>query len=857
MRPLIPITLAFILGVFSGGEAEPTYGFAIFLVVATLVPLVIGFLTRGPFRTVLVLPCFFSIGMLFILPLARPEIPANHIKNFAKGTKLLVEGVVSGPVEERPGGGKRVYIDTTRVFIDSNAGPDAKPGADGVAKTGVTPRPVTGRVMLSVRGNASVFEGLAGLSELASGDTVRFRSRLKEPRNFGNPGGFDYVWWLKRKGVLVTASVREGGIVKVLAGKVKRVDALRANLGRFVDSSGTENPGLIKALIIGERGAVSKETREVFARAGTAHLLAISGLHVGFVAYFFYVPLLWAFKRSEHLMLALDVKKLAIGLAMAPVVFYGMLAAFPVSTQRAVIMVGVFAFMLLMARARYLYGTLALAALVVVLADPGSPWEASFHLSFVAVFFIIHLVPGLKGVFEGKVEESEEVEGKGYHPFILYFTGKTRTMLLVTLAATAGTLPLVAMHFNLVSLASLVSNLVCVPLTGFVVVPLLFLTAIFMPFSEALASMLLGLADVSISVVVRLAEFFASLPGASFRVSTPTPVEVAVFLAILFCLPYVKSRRVSHGVLPALVLLLIVDLGYYGFRDRRSHTLDVTFISVGQGDASLVEFPIGPLGGGGGGGAGPRKRMLIDGGGLYSKNFDIGEMVVAPFLWGKKIKRLDYLVLSHAQRDHMGGLSFIARNFSPLEFWWNGIGELDLELAEALEKGGARVRVFDASSSAVEVGGAIVEFLNPSPRSLQAPRPTRGSDEPDINESSLVMRVAYGKRAFLFTGDIGKGTEEALLQSPLKSKLVSDVLKVGHHGSRTSSSSEFIEAVSPGLAVASVGWMNPFGFPHEETLESFVGSDIRLLRTDIDGAISVSTDGELFRVSTKLTKNEE
>ena len=229
MRPLIPITLAFILGVYSGGEAEPTYGFAIFLVVLTLLPPVVGLLSRGPFRTTLVLPCFFSIGMLFILPLVRPEIPANHIKNFATGTALTVEGVVSAPVEERAGGGKRVYIDATRIFMESVAGPGAGVGAEGVAESGYTSKAVTGRVMLSVRGNAQELEGLA------SGDTVRFRSRLKEPRNFGNPGGFDYVWWLKRKHVLVTASVREGGINKVLAGKGGWVDALRAKLGRFVD----------------------------------------------------------------------------------------------------------------------------------------------------------------------------------------------------------------------------------------------------------------------------------------------------------------------------------------------------------------------------------------------------------------------------------------------------------------------------------------------------------------------------------------------------------------------------------------------------------------------------------------------
>lgn len=260
--------------------------------------------------------------------------------------------------------------------------------------------------------------------------------------------------------------------------------------------------------------------------------------------------------------------------------------------------------------------------------------------------------------------------------------------------------------------------------------------------------------------------------------------------------------------------------------------LRATFLDVGQGDCTLVEFPHG-------------KRMLIDGGGLYG-DFDVGENVIAPFLWKRRILKVDYLVLSHPQPDHYKGLLFIAQHFGPREFWHNGMISDASTYEELLnvikEKETTMVKVEDGFIRTFR--DVRVEALHPAEGWMPAGKNKRGW----TNNNSLVLRIVFGDHSFLFTGDIEKEAETRLLRDD--KKLGAHVLKVPHHGSKTSSTYYFVEQVSPQYAIFTLGYKNIFHFPSTRVVGRYKERDCQILRTDLDGAITVTSDGKELEVMT-------
>ncbi|MBI5598215.1 MAG: DNA internalization-related competence protein ComEC/Rec2 [Deltaproteobacteria bacterium] len=859
MRPLVPIAVSFALGIAFSRYFNPSYAAVILFILLSSVPLVI---TGGRIRKLGAghapyLPVFFFTGALFLLPAVNPDIPSRHIKNFIRPEPMRVEGVVY-KAPETFDDGVVLYVEARRVFTDSGPSRTAGWPSGTVDAPAGQWEEIEGKVLLYADGRQSRTAGGPSRTDdwpaVKRGDIVRFIARLKEPANFGNPGELDYEWRLKSRGVYVTGRVKEGFMVRMAEGPpgqtvsldwvFRYTESLRRRVNGFIDSSGVANAGVLKALITGEKGDIPDDVKDAFVKSGTAHLLAISGLHVGFVAYLSYLLIFWILKRSERLLLEFNAKKLAVAFSLLPVAAYGAVSGLSVSTQRAVIMVAAFVFTMLIGRLREFYNTVALAALVVLAVSPESLWDASFELSFAAVIAIVYLTPGLAALFE-----SAEKKTNGFasgRPSVKdgwwaveagrlrEWTGKTgkkvKTLFFVSLAASLGTYPLLAYHFHRVSVIGVLSNIIAVPITGFLTVPLGLISVLVMPLSNGLALFLLWCADRTLEFTAWLVKSFAALPYASVWTAAPTLIEAVFFYAAVSCVPFVRQKRLARVLLPVFFGLFLASRGMWYLRDIRQNQLRVTFISVGQGDSTLIEFPSDK--------GRPGRKMLIDGGGFYGGRFDTGEAVVAPFLWARRIQDIDYIVLTHAQRDHMDGLEFIARNFSPGEFWWNGVGELKPGLKNAIEEGGVKVEVLNALTPARVVDNVKIDFLNPPENSGM-----------DMNNSSLVVRLTYGKKRFLFTGDIGEEAEDALVGKDIGA----DVLKVAHHGSRFSSGPGFLDRVAPAVAIASVGRMNAFGFPHAETVERFKDKGIALYRTDEHGAVTVTTDGERLDVRTYLT----
>jgi competence protein ComEC len=730
-----------------------------------------------------------ALGQLAASHVYRPTFPADHIARARMHVRVQLEAVLAADPEFN-GERARVWLSAVQV-------------ADGGGW-----RPVQGQVLLTVRHLES---------QWLAGDTLRFTASLRRPRNFGNPGEFDVEGYWARRGIYVTAFADDdAGFERVGHADASGWEWLarwRRGVGELFRRTLPEpQAAVLSALIIGTETALPPALRAAFSRAGVSHVLSISGLHVALVAAAGYAMFRWLLARSRWLLLTANVPKLAAALSALPVLLYAGIAGSNVATTRSVVMILVFVGAVVVDRQRHLLVSLALATLIILATSPGSSLDISFQLSFVAV---LGLVLGLERFWPWwrRWEEAHLLRLRGWRGRLWRAVA---VYVAVSVTALAATTPLTAFHFNQIALVALVANAVVVPLLGSAAVALGLLAAMVYAVWQPPAQVLTMIAGPFVGLGIWLVEGCAAWPYAAVRVVTPTLLELAMLYAGLFALVRLSGRRRAWSIACVGVLALADGGWWYADRYHRS-TLRVTFLSVGQGDSAVVEFPGAAV-------------MVIDGGGLGGEGFDVGERIIAPFLWSRKIAHVDYLVLSHPEWDHYGGLAFLAEQFSPHEFWSNGTAASSsrfVRLQQALADHGVQ-RVSLARGDRRSIG--LVDVAVQSPPSWH--------DGLSRNNQSLVLSLGLGNTRVLFPGD-AETPAEADMVATADGTLASAVLKVPHHGSHTSSSARFLDAVAPQLAVVSAGFENRFGFPHRDVLRRYAAHHCAVARTDLDGAVAV------------------
>lgn len=719
----------------------------------------------------------------------RPHFGSDHIARAPMHAPLHLEGVLSADPESGPA---RIRLQLTAERIDSGEGW----------------RTVRGAVLVTLEHVQQRW---------TAGDRLRARLVLRRPHNLGNPGEFDYEGYLARRGIYVTAFAQDDAAFDRLGradtGRLEWLARWRRGVGAlFARTLPAPEAGVLGALIVGTETALPRPLRTAFSRAGVSHVLSISGLHVALVAGAGYACLRWLLARSRRLLLIVNVPKVATALSVIPVLLYAGIAGSNVATTRSVIMILVFVAALLVDRQRHLVVSLAVAAIVILVWSPGAALDISFQLSFAAV---LGLVWGMERFWPWWIawEERRLVRLRGWRarlgrPLAVY--------CVVSVTALAATVPLTALHFNQISLIAPLANTVVVPLLGSASVGLGLIAALAYLISEPLAHYCVLLAGPFVTLGVWAVQCFAALPYASVRVVTPSAIELALSYAALIAL----VRWAGRTRIVALGLLLIFGVAdaiwWYVERYHRD-SLRITFLSVGQGDSAVVEFPGSAV-------------MVIDAGGLRGEAFDLGERVIAPFLWSRKIAHVDYLVLSHPEWDHYGGFSFLAAHFSPREFWSSGASaptDHFVSLQQLLSANGVWQVALHRGDQR-KIGDVQLTVVSPPQR---APAFSR-------NDQSLVLRLGFSGRRVLFPGDIERSAEEDLVTLGAGA-LESEVLKVPHHGSDSSSTDPFLAAVAPWYAIISAGFENRFRFPHSRVLERYAQHHCRLARTDLDGAVLV------------------
>ncbi|MFK7989901.1 MAG: DNA internalization-related competence protein ComEC/Rec2 [Sandaracinaceae bacterium] len=640
---------------------------------------------------------------------------------------------------------------------------------------------------------------VAGL-DMPSGSEVRLLARTRPRQRFDNPTPHP-AWPAQGRPDGYATLLGQPGLLRPASGLSRVLHAMRGRLRRqLVDSLSPRTAGLARALLLGEARAVPELSREAVRGSGMSHVLAVSGLHVALLAGMLVWLLRAGLRRVPWVTRRVDPKRLAAAAGVPMALFYAALVGDAPSAWRAAVTASVAWTLTAIGRRADPRRLTAVAVLVLAILRPEDLTRPGFVLSIVATAAI---VTGL---------EAED--------------GWVQAGLRVTARTMVATAPVIVWMFGGVPLVGLLSNLVAVPIVAVLLLPLTALHALLgLVWSElGLAWPIEHLTDAFFAT----SEVLASL---SWGVGLPPPSVAEGIVLVLAAMGLLAARRwrARLGVLLCAVAVVGVCELHLVHTEQPRDGLRATFLDVGQGDAVLIDLPDGRL-------------MVVDAGGAPNGGPDPGIEVLVPLLEARRRKRIDVLVLSHPHPDHYGGMQALLEHFEVAEIWDSGQAERETPesaVATLIRDAGVPVRGPDALCAGHRAfGGAVVRTLAPCP-------------DVDVgwgpNENSLVLEIEFGRRRLLLTGDAEAHAEATLLAGRLRSV---DVLKVAHHGSRTSTSEPFLRRVRPSVAIASLGRQNRYGHPHPEVWSRLQRDVDCPLRTDLDGGVTVFTDGESVRVET-------
>lgn len=646
------------------------------------------------------------------------------------------------------------------------------------------------------------------LDSLGIGDKVLLIGELDLPNGERNPGEFDYREYLAAQGITALLRCRDTDIIWQQPAKGflwrEQLQRVRDDVSQRIHQfAGGDQAGLIRGLLLGEREEIPEEIRDAFARTGLIHILAVSGLHVGFV-------LLIALALGDVVRLPQLPKTLWAGVAL---IFFAALTGFNPPVVRATIMALIFLCGRLLERRGNLFNTVALAALIILLGEPRQLFQIGFQLSFAAVLGIGYLYQPILS-FSRRLLSWPRLD---WLPAAVKQLGQwILSLLAVSLAAQLTTAPIIAHAFGRVPALAIWGNLVIIPLAFWLVASATVACTI-MPLWKFAGEAFGAAADLAAMVMLGFTRWLANTPGAYVDgVLLTIPVIVLFILAIVTLVEWRSPLR--RLLMPAF--LLAANIFLWRSALAMPVKLRATFFDIGQGDAALVEYADG-------------KKMLIDGG-PRQPGFDAGSRTIVPFLRRQGIRHLDAVIVTHPHNDHVGGVPAVLRSVPVDTVYECGVAD-DLapqsELAQVIDS----LRV---PRRALHAGRRLRQF---APVEVLILHPPAHSTAPSLNDASVVVRMICGRVSFLFSGDAEIWAETRMAK--YDALLDSDILKVGHHGSRTSSSPQFIAQISPAWAIVSVGKRNRFGHPNVEVMDRLKISGAQVVRLDENGAAIFCTDG--------------
>jgi competence protein ComEC len=816
----------------------------------------------------------------------HPAAP-QPLAELSNGLARTVEGTVvdTGPIRSEieqnlndPGEPASTEAEQTRSQrIDLRAS-----SLEVVTDTADAQAPITGGVRLTVRWPA-VAPTEPSQQPFHCGDHIRAVARLLRPEVYRDPGVWSREDFLLGQGITSTASVKFDKVERIgstpgtyftcrlsqwqhaASGRLLALPAAMHGLSAALRLS-PEDAIMLAAMVTGDRTYLTHQLRVGFERTGSFHMLVVSGFHLAVVAgCIFWIASLLRIPRVP-----------ATVLTILASFAYALFTGFATPVQRSLWMVALYLLGRLIYRDRNPLNTIGFAALCLLAVSPRSLFDASFQMTLLAVVAIAGVAaPLLQATIHPYLTATRDlrltaIDGKVVPPLAQFRV--TLRMIAAALQAAAGgrfgarvawrvfpwavrflfrlgelfavscvvelamTLPM-AFYFHRITIFALPVNMFILPLL-LALIPAALVTLVVLVVWPAAAVVPAMLAALVLHIGVGLVHLFGSLPFGDYRIATPLVWQSAAFVALLAAAIALAHVGLRSGMRwpgsCAWAALVLAGLAAVAPRptDHPRNALLMEAIDVGQGDSLLLITPEG-------------KTLLVDGGGFGGgprqapQEFDIGEEVVSATLWSRGIRHLDVVALTHAHSDHMGGLPAVLRNFHPDELWVGNnprFGAYDALLNEAAD---LRIRVRSLrAGDALTLGSTQIAVLAPFKSYQPGPTPT--------NNDSLVLHMTYGETSVMLEGDAEAPVEDAMVDEAMLPGhgLASTLLKVGHHGSITSTRPEFLSRVAPTWAVISCGLHNRYGHPRQEVLEELQQAHVRTYRTDIEGACCFRLDGK-------------
>jgi competence protein ComEC len=784
---IIYITTAFTAGIWC---ANYFAGILPFLYISSLIIIMILIwqIHRQQQLTWLIVLLFFIIGMLRFIH--DDSLSPTDISHYT-GRKITVYGTIV----EIPQVTNLVQDKRNVTYILSIQDVQAERGKKETA---------TGMLYVSAR--QSITESI-----YQQGDEVKVTGEMIALHGYNNPGQYDIVAAAQLRGIRGRMSVQEKGINLVGKDRSFWKQTMGDWRGKIIDNIQKVMPQSYKAILVGMLfggyGGIPREVVTDFATTGIVHILSVSGSHIALVAGVVTIlgkGLLGRFAFAD---------KVVPPFAAFFITMYAIFCGLTPPVLRSLIMGLIGLGAVYFEREKDATVALGLTILGMLVYQPALIYDLSFQLSFASTAGLVLL-------------NAKTVKMLTFIPLWL------ARPLAVTIAAQLGVLPFIAWYFNSFSLSSFIANLIIVPIIEGIVIVGLFGAFIGLVVG-VIGNIGMVICSLMIGLVLQLTKWLAAMPAAKLYVpSIGMAGSILYYVLLLWAYGYQPQSMLSLAQaikkwpqkIAAVVLLLILCIIVYSDYPR---PLSVHFIDVGQGDAALIVTPHG-------------RGILVDTGGTMGENtdFDIGYRVVLPYLRHYGILDLDYLFLTHGHQDHAGGAAGIASQV-PIKNIMLSRENYTQAVTNLLQMAPHSIHIAVYEGQKIELDGVVIKVLHAN---------TGMDGGHSSNEVSSVMQASYGKFSFLFTGDLPAQGEEEMIKS--NRNISSSVLKVGHHGSKTSSTLEFLQAVAPDYAVISVGANNSFGHPHEETLQRLLAQHSKIYRTDQQGAIVFQTDGNTMTVDT-------
>ncbi len=624
------------------------------------------------------------------------------------------------------------------------------------------------------------------------GDSIRCRGKFSKPNSARNPGEFDYSQYLIGNNISAIISTEDLSAIKIKKNNTdtfkNAIFSIRKSIDNRIKNLHTPDAAaLLRGFLLADRYLITYDTQQEFIDTGVFHILAVSGMNVAYVILVIY----FLFGRFGL--------KIRLIVSLIAIVVFVLITGTDPSIIRAAIMMSVLIITLLLGRNKNNFNSLFIAALIIILINPNNLFSAAFQLSFGAVFSILMYA--------------------SYIPIknrLLSFIG-------ITLAAQIGTLPIIIYYFNNISLISVFANMIVVPVSGLIYLVGM-ATIIISYFSASLADIIAIANNYYTFLMLWVIEKTANIQFANLMIYNFNLAKIILF-AISFVAGIILFKNYIRNIIPRILVIMLLAANFLlitSFFENKllaDGKLYVMAIDVGQGDSFLIKFPNG-------------KNALIDAGNA-SSYFDNGERVIKPLLKYLDIEKIDFLFITHYDYDHFGGSISLVKNSLVREIY---IPELDSADQISFKSynyfKSQNIPIHFNSKKNFKIGDVSLYLLNN----------TSQFRDSVSNDKSLVMKLVHGSNSFLFTGDASMRLEQELI-SEYGEFLKSDILKVAHHGSSSSSSIDFLKSVSPNYGIISAGEKNIYNHPNKQVLEKFANLGIKLFRTDKSGAVILESDG--------------